>query len=122
MPTQIGYDATANYGFYGGLKPAPRTSVYSGIPGERRHMVMRDTYYGSKPRTGSWARSTPGSSGFRPRTMTIPSGGFARPKRYIVDDDPDVQMIADGNGMYRIRGRGRYQRKRIYKRRRMRRY
>jgi len=119
MPTQIGYEK-GNYGFYGGFEPAPRTSTYSGIPGARRHMVMRDTYYGSRPRSGTWERSPGGASGFRPKTLSIASGGFARPKRAILDDD--VEMITEGGGTYRIRGRGRYQRKRMYKRRRFRRY
>lgn len=128
MPAQVGF-ATGNYGYYGGFQPAPRNFSYKSDEGPQRRMVMRDRYYGSTPRLGTWARSMGEPSSFRPRSISIPTGGFARAKRVIIDDDPDVEMIAappagtpQSNGMYRIGGRGRYQRKRMYNRRRMRRY
>ena len=125
MPSQIAYDADANYGFYGGFKPAPRTSVYSASPGPRRGMVMRDTYFGSRPRSGTWvaAGGARDASSFRSAVPQVTSGGFYTRKRPTIIDD-DVEMIAapSARGMYRFGGRGRYQRRRIYKRRRMRRY
>jgi len=134
MPTQVGF-APRSYGIYNGFQAAPRYAGMSDIrkmagrhrrrgattQGPRLSLYRNRDPFGSSPANeGSWRRGTPFSR--RPSVMpyvvspSTPGRSRVR-KRLRYDGDP---MEYEGGGMYY--GRGRYRRKGIYKKRRMRRY
>lgn len=132
MPVQQGY-MPGSFGLYNGYRAAPRggASVISRMArahqfsrgptamGPRFNPFRNRQPSGSIPGTG-WSRGTPGRAraSASPYIVSPATPGRSRVrKRLRYDGDP---MEYEGGGMYY--GRGRYRRKGIYKKRRMRRY
>lgn len=132
MPSQVGYPV-GSFGFYNGYRAAPRggATIISRMArahmrgptarGPRLSLFRNRQASGSTPANeGRWSRGTPfiGIPSASPYIVSPSTPGTSRVRKRLRYSGESMDI--DGNGMYY--GRGRYRRKRIYKKRRMRRY